>query len=90
MGLLNTHQNNFTLAEFVANRKAELDFEPVKNKVLKMQWEYNKQLVESAKTTTGKGGSAWSAEIWEGSDLRHASHNNSRGGPFDCLFTYVV
>lgn len=51
-------QNNFTLAEFVANRKAELDFEPVKNKVLKMQWEYNKQLVESAKTTTGKGGSA--------------------------------
>ena len=25
-------QNNFTLAEFVANRKAELNFEPVKNK----------------------------------------------------------
>ena len=27
-----------------------------------MQWEYNKQLVEAAKTNAGKGGSAWSAE----------------------------
>ncbi len=43
-------QNNFTIAEFIANKKAELNFEPVRNKVLKMQWEYNKQLVETAKT----------------------------------------
>ena len=46
-------QNNFTLAEFVANKKAELNFEPLKNKVLKMQWEYNKQLIESARGGSG-------------------------------------
>ncbi len=47
--LSHLEQNNFALEEFVANKKAELNFEPVKNRVLKMQWEYNKMLVEGAK-----------------------------------------
>ena len=42
-------QNNFTLSEFIAGKKAELNFEPVKNKVLKLQWEYNRYLVENVK-----------------------------------------
>jgi intraflagellar transport protein 74 len=35
-------QNNFAIEEFVANKKAEMNFELVKNKVLKMQWAYNR------------------------------------------------
>lgn len=42
-------QNNFAVAEFVAGKKAELNFEPVRNRVLKLQWEYNKQLLETVK-----------------------------------------
>ena len=42
-------QNNFTIEEFVANKKAEMNFELVKNKVLKMQWNYNRMLVENVK-----------------------------------------
>lgn len=49
--LSHLEQNNFTIQEFIANKKAELNFEPVRNKVLKMQWEYNKILVEMAKNT---------------------------------------
>lgn len=44
-------QNNFTLSEFVANKKAELNFEPVKNKVLKIQWEYNNLLIETMRNS---------------------------------------
>ena len=39
----------------MANKKAELNFEPVKNKVLKMQWEYNKVLVEGTKNGNTSG-----------------------------------
>ena len=38
-----------TIAEFIANKKEELNFEPLKNKVLKMQWEYNKLLLDNVK-----------------------------------------
>jgi len=47
--LSHLEQNAFTVEEFVANKKAELNFEPVKLKVLQRQWEYNKMLVELAK-----------------------------------------
>lgn len=50
--LSHLEQNNFALEEFVANKKAELNFEPVRNKVLKMQWEYNKMLIDSTKKNT--------------------------------------
>lgn len=46
-------QNNFTISEFIANKKAELNFEPLKNKVLKMQWEYNKLLLDNVKNRSG-------------------------------------
>ncbi len=50
--LSHLEQNNFALEEFVANKKAELNFEPVKNKVMKMRWDYNNILIESTKNTT--------------------------------------
>merc|ERR1711936_1176690 len=37
-------QNNFAVSEFINNKKAESNFEPIKNRVLKLQWEYNKML----------------------------------------------
>ena len=45
-------QNNFTIEEFVASKKAEMNFELVKNKVLKMQWNYNRILIENVKNLT--------------------------------------
>merc|ERR1719242_381516 len=42
-------QNNFAVSEFISNKKAESNFEPIKNRVLKLQWEYNKMLQESLK-----------------------------------------
>ena len=45
-------QNNFAIEEFVANKKAEMNFELVKNKVLKMQWTYNRMLIENVKNLT--------------------------------------
>ena len=45
-------QNNFAIEEFVANKKAEMNFELVKNKVLKMQWAYNRMLIENVKNLT--------------------------------------
>ena len=33
------------------NKKAESNFEPIKNRALKLQWEYNKMLQESLKKT---------------------------------------
>merc|ERR1719510_2922191 len=39
-------QNNFAISEFINNKKAESNYEPIKNKVLKLQWEYNKMLIE--------------------------------------------
>jgi len=42
-------QNNFAIEEFVANKKAEMNFELVKNKVLKLQSSYNKMLIEASK-----------------------------------------
>ncbi len=51
--LSHLEQNNFALEEFIANRRAELNFEPVRNKVLRMQWEYNKMLMESVKKNSG-------------------------------------
>ena len=53
--------------------------------VLKMQWEYNKQLVEAAKTNAGKGGSAWLAEKGKKEGVIYATlHTRIRGmgGPF--------
>ncbi len=50
--LSHLEQNNFALEEFIANKKAELNFEPVRNRVLKMRWEYNKVLVDMAKNAT--------------------------------------
>ena len=44
-------QNNFAISEFISNKKAESNFEPIKNRVLKLQWEYNKMLQESLKKT---------------------------------------
>ena len=44
-------QNNFAISEFIGNKKAESNFEPIKNRVLKLQWEYNKMLQESLKKT---------------------------------------
>jgi len=55
--LSHLEQNAFTVEEFVANKKAELNFEPMKLKVLKMQWEYNKMLVEVAKG--GRAATGW-------------------------------
>jgi intraflagellar transport protein 74 len=50
-------QNNFALAEFVASKKAELNFAPARARVLKQQWDYNKMIIEQAKsmTNTTKG-----------------------------------
>ena len=45
-------QNNFGIEEFVANKKAEMNFELVKNKVLKMQWAYNRMLIDNVKNLT--------------------------------------
>jgi len=45
-------QNNFAISEFINNKKAESNFEPIKNRVLKLQWEYNKMLQESLKKTS--------------------------------------
>lgn len=42
-------QNNFALSEFVQNKKAESNYEPIKNKVMKLQWEYNKMLQANLK-----------------------------------------
>ena len=42
-------QNNFTIEEYIANKKAELNFEPVKNKVMKIQAQYNNLLIECLK-----------------------------------------
>jgi len=42
-------QNNFTIEEYIANKKAELNFEPVKNKVMKIQAQYNQMLIECLK-----------------------------------------
>ena len=65
-------QNNFAISEFINNKKAESNYEPIKNKVinlifialeflsfnlveyvkkqvLKLQWEYNKMLIEALK-----------------------------------------
>jgi len=42
-------QNNFAVSEFIRNKKAESNFEAIKNKVLKLQWEYNKMLQENLK-----------------------------------------
>ena len=39
-------QNNFTIEEYIANKKAELNFEPIKNKVMKIQAQYNQLLIE--------------------------------------------
>ena len=50
--LSHLEQNNFSVEEFIANKRAELNFEPVKNKVLKMQWEYNRMLVDGTKNTS--------------------------------------
>ena len=47
--LSHLEQNNFTVGEFIANKKAELNFEPVRNKVLKMQWEYNKLIIKNTR-----------------------------------------
>jgi len=45
-------QNNFAIEEFVANKKAEMNFELVKNKVMKLQWNYNKMLIDTVKNRT--------------------------------------
>merc|ERR1719322_880797 len=45
-------QNNFAISEFISNKKAESNFEPIKNRVLKLQWEYNKMLQESLKKSS--------------------------------------
>lgn len=42
-------QNNFAISEFINNKRAESNFEPIKNRVMKLQWEYNKMLQESLK-----------------------------------------
>jgi hypothetical protein len=55
-------QNNFAISEFISNKRAESNYEPIKNKVrgrwsqwsyhsqvLKLQWEYNKMLIEALK-----------------------------------------
>merc|ERR1719189_396116 len=42
-------QNNFTIEEYIANKKAELNFEPIKNKVMKIQAQYNQMLIECLK-----------------------------------------
>ena len=39
-------QNNFTIEEYIANKKAELNYEPIKNKVMKIQAQYNQLLIE--------------------------------------------
>ena len=42
-------QNNFAISEYIAHKKAELNVDPVKNKVLRIQWQYNQMLIESLK-----------------------------------------
>jgi len=44
-----SEQNNFAVSEFILNKRAESNFEAVKNKVMKLQWEYNKMLQENLK-----------------------------------------
>lgn len=39
-------QNNFTAKEFVAQKKAESDYVPIKNQAMKIVVEYNKVLQE--------------------------------------------
>ena len=45
-------QNNFALAEFVANKKAETSFEPVRNRVMKLHYNYNQLLIDNVKNKT--------------------------------------
>lgn len=45
--LSHIEQNNFTITEYIENKKAELNFEPAKNKVLKIRYAYNQMLIES-------------------------------------------
>lgn len=48
--LSHLEQNNYAISEFIANKKAETSFEPVKNRVLKLQQAYNQLLIENIKT----------------------------------------
>ena len=43
-------QKYYGVQEFILNKKVESNFEAVKNKVLKLQWEYNKILQEILKS----------------------------------------
>ena len=43
-------QSDFTPPEFVANKKAETSFEPVRNRVMRLQNSYNQLLIENIKT----------------------------------------
>ena len=47
--LSHLEQNNFTIAEYIAHKKSELNLEPIKNKVMRIQWEYNQMLIENLK-----------------------------------------
>ncbi|CAB4061426.1 IFT74 [Lepeophtheirus salmonis] len=49
--LSHLEQNNFTVKEFICNKKAELDIGPIKSSVMKLQREYNKKLILSMKKT---------------------------------------
>ena len=50
--LSHLEQNNFAIGEFIANKKAETSFEPVKNRVMKLQQTYNQLLIENIKNKT--------------------------------------
>merc|ERR1711874_493935 len=50
--LSHIEQNNYAISEFIANKKAEKSFEPVKNRVLKLQQAYNQLLIENIKNKT--------------------------------------
>jgi len=50
--LSHIEQNNYAISEFIANKKAETSFEPVKNRVLKLQQAYNQLLIENIKNKT--------------------------------------
>ena len=47
--LSHLEQNNFTIAEYIAHKKSELNLEPIKNKVMRIQGEYNQMLIENLK-----------------------------------------
>jgi hypothetical protein len=50
--LAQLEQNNFNIQEFIASKKSETDYEPLKDKVYKLAQDYNNTIKENIR----KGG----------------------------------